>query len=546
MKKLLLLVLFFFTTSFCPAAVVLEMVEDAQGNKRFETRYKLTPKEPDKPYTKYSLYWDYTERSTGNAALFYEQAFSEMMMVESRQTQNNARSLLSKIWDKTVNDPPLEKAFLVDISIPSLGISKITPDMSSEKIAEIQKETFVHGSSYSTWDYSQPAYFDDFESHLDETRKLVEQYGEVFRLMEHGSRCNHCDLGISYHNPTADFAPEFAPTLQHVRSLARILTVKIRLEIAEGKYEDAVKSTRIGMEMAKHIGDQPTLICPLVGIAIHGIMHANLMELLDRPDSPNLYWAVSNRPNPYFNFAQSVQAEKAMLYQMFPLLKKAVENSDSLSNAEWELFCKQADEMIKGIIGEETQDAPPQKNGQSPILVINVETVYPDAKKWLSEQGKTEQEINAMSKEKVVGLHTVNDFQFVFGDYFNAIYLPIWEIPNEPDKDKPMFYRKSLEGLSPYAKLIGGQFYPAIDAGKQAFRRVQLQNDTLRISQAIRIYMAENGGKLPPKLEDIKSVTVPCVDPYTGKAFRYRLENGVGIIDVPEHHYPLTVYFEAN
>ena len=522
---ILFFVLFTLTSPLYGAAVVLETVKDEQGRDRFETRYKMTPMPLAQPYLKYSLYWDYADRLSGNAAFYYELAYSEMVRTELRKTNDNARNLLAKIWDKAAEDPPVNQVFLVENTIPFVG-------MNSKY--ETEKSNFTSGFYMNIYSYQY--YHENFESHLDDAKKFVEQYAEVFQLLERGSRCEFYDLGISYREssfiPNAVYSP-----VQHVRDLTRVLQIKILLEIYEGRYEDAVKSARIGMEMAKHIGDQPTLVCPLVGIAIHGIMHAALMELLDRPDAPNLYWAVTNRPNPYFHFAQSAQAEKAMLNQMFPLLKKATDDPNTLSGEEWKLFCRQADQMIQEMSDDETAS-------EESHPAISVETAYPGAREWLKQQGKTDEEIDAMSKENVVGLQAVHDIQFVWGDQYNAVYLPIWERLHDPEKDEPFYYRKSLAHLSPYARMLGGQFVPALDAGRQAFRRVQLQNDTLRISQALRIYMAEHDGKLPEKLEEIKSVPVPCVDPYTGKPFRYRLENGVGIIEIPEHVYPLTVYFE--
>jgi len=534
MKNLLL----FFTllTLASPlygAAVVLEPIKDEQGRDRFETRYKITPMPLEQPYLKYSLYWDYADRLSGNAAVYYELAYSQMRQVEMSHLYNNARDLLTKIWNKAAGDQPVDKAFLAEITIPSFGTKN-----------DDEKSRFIYGHYASVWDYTQLAYFEDFESRLDEVKKLIEQYDEVFKLLELGGRCEVYDLGFSYRESSFIPGDVYSP-LQNLRALARLLQVKIWLEIHEGRYEDAVKSARVGMEMAKHIGDQPTLVCPLVGIAIHGIMHAALMELLDRPDSPNLYWAVTNRPNPYFNFGQSVQAEKAMLYQMFPLLKKATDDPDSFSEEQWKLLCQQADLMIQDFLQEEVENAPPDVQ----FPVISVETAYPNAREWLKQQGKiqgkTDGEIDAMSKEKVVGLQMVREIQVLWGDHYNAVYLPIWEhLKDDPERDEPFFFRQSLTHWSPYARILGGRFTPAIDMGRKAFRRVQLQNDTLRISQALRIYMAEHDGKLPEKLEDIKSVPVPRIDPYTGNPFRYRLENGVGIIEVPEHNYPLTIYFE--
>jgi hypothetical protein len=50
--------------------------------------------------------------------------------------------------------------------------------------------------------------------------------------------------------------------------------------------------------------------------------------------------------------------------------------------------------------------------------------------------------------------------------------------------------------------------------------------DTLRCIEALRMHAAENDGKLPARLEDIK-LPLP-VDPVTGRSFQYKLEAGIG------------------
>ena len=44
----------------------------------------------------------------------------------------------------------------------------------------------------------------------------------------------------------------------------------------------------------------------------------------------------------------------------------------------------------------------------------------------------------------------------------------------------------------------------------------------LRCVEAVRLYAAGHGGKLPPKLADVKEVPVPH-DPVTGKPFEYKV-----------------------
>ena len=46
------------------------------------------------------------------------------------------------------------------------------------------------------------------------------------------------------------------------------------------------------------MGEHPTLIGDLVGIAIASIAIGPLEEMLSQPVCPNLYWALTNLPSP--------------------------------------------------------------------------------------------------------------------------------------------------------------------------------------------------------------------------------------------------------
>jgi hypothetical protein len=52
----------------------------------------------------------------------------------------------------------------------------------------------------------------------------------------------------------------------------------------------------------------------------------------------------------------------------------------------------------------------------------------------------------------------------------------------------------------------------------------------LRCVEAIRLYAAAHGGRLPPTLAAVKEVPVP-EDPLTGKPFAYRLENDTATLE---------------
>ncbi len=60
---------------------------------------------------------------------------------------------------------------------------------------------------------------------------------------------------------------------------------------------------------------------------------------------------------------------------------------------------------------------------------------------------------------------------------------------------------------------------------RQSQARLDQHFALLRCIEALRMHAAENGGKLPARLEDIK-LPLP-VDPVTGQPFQYRLDAGI-------------------
>ena len=93
--------------------------------------------------------------------------------------------------------------------------------------------------------------------------------------------------------------------------------------------------------------------------------------------------------------------------------------------------------------------------------------------------------------------------------------LPYWEFPAE------LVSRKQPEGVFP-------ELVPAAIKVFQARARFQQYLSLLLAVEAVRIYAAENVGKLP---ESLKATKLPVtVDPVTGKPFHYEVNNGVAII----------------
>ena len=100
-----------------------------------------------------------------------------------------------------------------------------------------------------------------------EARKLLDCYREVFRLADRAARCETSDWRlverVRQHGLDVKFV-EIPPTVE----LARLLALRARLEIVEGRADEALHALQIGLTAARQIGDGPLFVCPLLGSAI--------------------------------------------------------------------------------------------------------------------------------------------------------------------------------------------------------------------------------------------------------------------------------------
>lgn len=136
-----------------------------------------------------------------------------------------------------------------------------------------------------------------------QAEETLQKYLEPLKLVVRATRSKECNW------------PEWKPgdqidNLTEYRKLAFILELWARLEISRGSYEGATIAIRTGLGMARHLGEGPTIIQGLVGMAVGGIMCRELEQLVQRNDSPNLYWALAGLPRPFIDMEKAIENEK--------------------------------------------------------------------------------------------------------------------------------------------------------------------------------------------------------------------------------------------
>ena len=99
------------------------------------------------------------------------------------------------------------------------------------------------------------------------------------------------------------------PNLTEYRQLAFLLCVEARLQIAQGQYDEAIGTIRTGLAMARHMGEAPTIVRGMTGIAEAALMLRPVEDLAQIKGSPNLYPAFRALPHPLVNIEVPIAAE---------------------------------------------------------------------------------------------------------------------------------------------------------------------------------------------------------------------------------------------
>ena len=100
------------------------------------------------------------------------------------------------------------------------------------------------------------------------------------------------------------------PEIQQMRSLARLVALRTRLAIVDGKTGEAMHWIETGLVMGRHVSQGPIVIQALVGVAIEAVLTRCLEDLIQAPGTPSLYWALADRPRPFIDMRYPMEGER--------------------------------------------------------------------------------------------------------------------------------------------------------------------------------------------------------------------------------------------
>jgi len=336
--------------------------------------------------------------------------------------------------------------------------------------------------------------------------------------LERAARCEYCDWQLPIREEK--FYEILLPEVGQTRQFGRMLAVKARLHIAQGNFDEAVHTLQTGYALARHVGEGQTLINALVGIAITGIMSKQVETFVQQPGAPNLYWALTNLPDPLVDMRPGLEAEWAMIYLSYPELRDL--DKKDYSPEQW----RDRLNKLTGALLSFADGAP--KIGSELITTALAMKGYPLAKQGLIEEGYKPAEIEAMPVPKVILLYTMRTYEELRDDIFKWFAVPYPQALAGMEKAQAGLKDGLRREVIPFASIL----LPALQAAHRADARGRRTIAVLRVVEAVRLYGAAHEGNLPEKLSDITEVPVPN-DPTTGNPFIYGRTGTTAILESP-------------
>lgn len=326
--------------------------------------------------------------------------------------------------------------------------------------------------------------------------KLRGYGGNALRQADWGARLNALDWQDESGGLDARTAE-----LGQLQVLARALRVRLRAEVAERRYPDAIVSAQTMLALARHLGEHPSEVGGLMGMSVAHLALVTVRELVQQPGCPNLYWALTDLPGPVVDLRRGVQGRRAALASDLASLR----GDAAMTDAELESWVSRLSGSIN--FAREQAGRPPRNvRGQFRALAGNSEYVR-TARRRLTEAGVARDILSALPPAQVIALDAKRQFEIAQDERIKLLSIPLWQTA-------PAGIHADEDGQGLLDVLL-----PNIGRLRQAQAALEQEVAVLRHIEALRLHAAGVAGRLPAKLTDL-SVPLPN-DPANGKPLVY-------------------------
>jgi hypothetical protein len=358
----------------------------------------------------------------------------------------------------------------------------------------------------------------------DEARKVVAIYREPLALLEKASRCENCNSEIPERIRKAGVST-LLTEVQQMRSAVTLLCLMARLELAEDQPVKALRTLRVAYSIGQRVGESSTLISLLIGVAVTTVTNNTLLEALNHPRMPNLYWTLTNRRRPFISLDRALEGERLAAYANIPRMLEVARNLDAGPIPEEKL--EHTFKHLLMLVGA------PDNYAVKLFTAEKIRSQDAEARKALIDMGRPPEQVEKWPPLQVALAYGLLEYDQLLDEIKKWDDFPYYQARPKLEEVDRKFRMIRARPLEMRALPVAVFLFPAVTRVVLAPARLERQFASLRCVEAIRLHAAGHGGKLPASLADIKEVPLP-VCPATGKPFDYRLEGDTALLSTPD------------
>jgi hypothetical protein len=291
------------------------------------------------------------------------------------------------------------------------------------------------------------------------------------------------------------------PGIQESRSFARVLVARALNHLGEGRVQEAWNDLVVVRKLGRLIGQGPTLIEALVGIAIEN-MGSHALVLLVEHSKPNAKQVAKylaeldkvDKSHPLSNMHDKVNTtERSMYIDCVQLLARGDLTIEQLAGVSG------GDSALTGIV---------QKYATG---LVHWDIVLREGNKWYDRTVKV-MRIDDYGQRKIEAAKVTRDIQKMAIEARGPLNILTFLDPKNGRKAASEYMGKVMVAL----------LLPAVQRARIAQDRAVQNGRLLRISLALAAYHEEHG-QYPAKLSAIKNTLNPIPKDVFGDALTYKL-----------------------
>jgi hypothetical protein len=240
-----------------------------------------------------------------------------------------------------------------------------------------------------------------------------------------------------------------------------------------------------------------------MGLSVADLALDTLEEMVQQPDCPNLYWALTDLPCPLVDLRKGLQGDATLVAADL----RHIRGDGPMTEAEMEKIVSRLSGMMN-FARQQAGELPRNMRGALAARAKDLER----ARARLVEAGCTEDLVRRLPPTQVILLDEKREYEVRRDERLKLLTLAPWQMDALADG--------GVSGNG--GDVLFADFLPDIIKARRAQGRLEQRIALLRHVEALRMYAAAHDGNLPEKLAD---VVVPLPDdPFTGKQFAYHVE----------------------